>query len=95
MVPNMDFDLPEETRILQGVVRRFVDDELMPLELSLPERPNSLDLPPDIQKRLVSMIEELGLAALDAPIEIGGAGLYLLSELGSGVTGEIHHVDYC
>ena len=25
--------------------------------------------------------------------EIGGAGLYLLSELGSGVTGEIHHVD--
>ena len=74
----MDFDLPEETRILQGVVRRFVDDELMPLELSLPERPNSLDLPPDIQKRLVSMIEELGLSALDAPVEIGGAGLGLL-----------------
>jgi enoyl-[acyl-carrier protein] reductase I len=25
--------------------------------------------------------------------DVGGAGLYLLSELGSGVTGEIHHVD--
>ncbi len=25
--------------------------------------------------------------------EVGGAGLYLLSDLGSGVTGEIHHVD--
>jgi enoyl-[acyl-carrier protein] reductase I len=25
--------------------------------------------------------------------EVGGAGLYLLSELGSGVTGEVHHVD--
>ncbi|MGI9356485.1 MAG: SDR family oxidoreductase, partial [Rhizobiaceae bacterium] len=25
--------------------------------------------------------------------EIGGAGLYLLSDLGSGVTGEIHFVD--
>jgi enoyl-[acyl-carrier protein] reductase I len=25
--------------------------------------------------------------------QVGGAGLYLLSELGSGVTGEIHHVD--
>jgi enoyl-[acyl-carrier protein] reductase I len=25
--------------------------------------------------------------------EVGGAGLYLLSELSSGVTGEIHHVD--
>ena len=25
--------------------------------------------------------------------EVGGAGLYLLSDLASGVTGEIHHVD--
>jgi enoyl-[acyl-carrier protein] reductase I len=25
--------------------------------------------------------------------EVGGAGLYLLSDLGSGVTGEVHHVD--
>ena len=25
--------------------------------------------------------------------DVGGAGVYLLSELGSGVTGEIHHVD--
>ena len=25
--------------------------------------------------------------------QVGGAGLYLLSELGSGVTGEVHHVD--
>ncbi len=37
---------------------------------------------------------------LNAPLErnvtieeVGGAGLYLLSDLGSGVTGEIHHVD--
>jgi enoyl-[acyl-carrier protein] reductase I len=25
--------------------------------------------------------------------EVGGAGLYLLSQLSSGVTGEVHHVD--
>jgi enoyl-[acyl-carrier protein] reductase I len=25
--------------------------------------------------------------------DVGGAGLYLLSELSSGVTGEVHHVD--
>ena len=25
--------------------------------------------------------------------DVGGAGLYLLSSLASGVTGEIHHVD--
>jgi len=37
---------------------------------------------------------------LNAPLQrnvtiedVGGAGLYLLSDLGSGVTGEVHHVD--
>ncbi len=25
--------------------------------------------------------------------EVGGSGLYLLSDLSSGVTGEVHHVD--
>jgi len=37
---------------------------------------------------------------LNSPLErnvtiedVGGAGLYLLSGLGSGVTGEVHHVD--
>jgi enoyl-[acyl-carrier protein] reductase I len=37
---------------------------------------------------------------LNAPMErnvsvedVGGAGLYLLSDLASGVTGEVHHVD--
>ena len=25
--------------------------------------------------------------------EVGGAGVYLLSDLASGVTGEVHHVD--
>lgn len=42
----------------------------------------------------------LKINALRAPLqrnitieEVGGAGLYLLSDLGSGVTGEVHHVD--
>lgn len=74
----MDFNLPEATRILRDVVRRFVNEELMPLEQSLPDRPNSLELPPNIQEPLVSKIEKLGLAALDAPTAIGGAGLGLL-----------------
>jgi enoyl-[acyl-carrier protein] reductase I len=37
---------------------------------------------------------------LNAPLErnvsieeVGGAGVYLLSDLGRGVTGEVHHVD--
>ena len=80
MVSNIDFgvmnfDLPDETRMLQDTVRRFVDAELMPLELSLPDRSNSLDLPEDIHRDLVAKVEDLGLAALEAPAAIGGAGL--------------------
>ena len=37
---------------------------------------------------------ELDLDPLIEEIEdVGGAGLYMLSDLSSGVTGEIHHVD--
>ncbi len=74
----MDFDLPEETRMLQDTVRRFVDAELIPLETSLPDRPNSFELPDDVRKPLEQKIRDLGLWAMNAPAEVGGAGLGLL-----------------
>lgn len=74
----MDFDLPEETRMLQDMVRRFVDTELMPLEQSLPDRPNSYHLPEGIKEPLEQKIRDLGLWAMDAPEEVGGGGLGLL-----------------
>lgn len=74
----MDFDLPEETRMLRETVRRFVDTELMPLETSLPERQNSNSLPDDVRQPLEDKIRALGLWAMDAPADIGGAGLGLL-----------------
>jgi len=76
----MDFDLPEETRMLRDTVRRFVDSELMPLERSLPDRPNSNALPDDVRVPLEAKIRDLGLWAMDAPEEIGGAGLGLLDQ---------------
>ena len=40
------------------------------------------------------VLEQLsGLRGVSARSMFGGAGLYLLSELASGVTGEIHYVD--
>ena len=74
----MNFDLPEETRMLQETVYRFIEAELMPLEQSLPDRPNSYDLPTEIREPLEQKIRELGLWAMDAPEELGGAGLSLL-----------------
>ena len=74
----MDFELPEETRMLKDTVRRFVDAELMPLEISLPDRPNSHELPDDVRLPLEQKIRDLGLWAMDAPEDVGGAGLGLL-----------------
>jgi acyl-CoA dehydrogenase len=84
----MDFNLPEETLLLQETVRRFVDNELMPLEQQLPDRPNSFDLPPDIFQPLADKLEELGLRALDVPEEVGGAGLGALDHC--VITEQVH-----
>ena len=73
----MNFNLPDETMMIQDTVRRFVDNELIPLEQKFPDRPNSADLPDDVHTKLVGKVEQLGLAAMDAPAEIGGAGLGL------------------
>ncbi len=74
----MDFDLPEETRMLKDTIRRFVDAELIPLETSLPDRPNSHELPKNVKEPLEKKIRDLGLWAMDAPEDVGGAGLGLL-----------------
>ena len=45
----------------------------------------------DFRDHLLDQLEPLG--PVSARRMFGGAGLYLLSDLSSGVTGEIHHVD--
>ncbi|MBP02266.1 MAG: hypothetical protein CMM25_05615 [Rhodospirillaceae bacterium] len=74
----MNFDLPEETQMLKDMVRRFVNTELMPLEKTLHDRKNSYEIPSEIKVELDKKVSELGLWAMDAPVEIGGAGLGLL-----------------
>jgi acyl-CoA dehydrogenase len=84
----MNFNLPDESKMIQDTVRRFVDSELIPLEQELPDRANSVDLPEDIEGLLIKKVEHLGLAAMDAPEEIGGAGLGLLDSC--IVTEQVH-----
>ena len=43
----MDFELPDEIRLIRESVRRFVQEELLPLEQSLPE---SYELPRDVRR---------------------------------------------
>ena len=68
----------EEEEMLLELVDRFVDEQLMPLEQGAIERVRGgepLGLLPDDEDRLLGLCKELGLWALDAPEEVGGAAL--------------------
>jgi acyl-CoA dehydrogenase len=73
---EMDFELPQEIRILKETVRRFVDRELIPIEMHAMDGP---DLKPDIRKRLEAKTRELGLWLLEVPADLGGQDLSLLA----------------
>jgi acyl-CoA dehydrogenase len=71
----MDFELPEELKMLKETVRRFVDRELIPIEMESMDGP---DLKPDVRAALEKRARELGLWLLDVPEKYGGQGLGLL-----------------
>jgi acyl-CoA dehydrogenase len=68
----VEFDLPDDLRMLRDMVRRFVDEELIPLEGKSLDGPH---LKPEIEARLTARCKELGLWQIDVPEEFGGQGL--------------------
>src|SRR5665213_570376 len=73
----MNFELPEELRMLKDAVRKFVDKELIPIERQACDGPK---LKPEMRRHLSAKAEELGLANYDVPQEYGGLGLGLLAK---------------
>lgn len=87
--------MTEEGRMIQELVAKFVDQELMPLEQAVLEREikgQHLALTKEEETKINAKCKELGLWALDAPEALGGAGLSsvtlmaLNEELGRTVT---------
>ena len=74
----MDFNLPEELQMLKQTVRRFVDQELIPIEMHSSE---GNELKSKIRERLEKKTREMGLWLLDVPQEYGGVGLGLLARV--------------
>ena len=71
-------DAMDESRMIRDLVAKFVDQELMPLEpaiLAREARGEPLRLTPEEESPLLEKCRELGLWALDAPEELGGANL--------------------
>ncbi len=77
----MDFDLPEEVRMIRDVVARFVRDELMPHERTVIRREAERGfgdaplLPPEVADALQARAREIGLWGIDVPAEYGGQEL--------------------
>ena len=69
----MDFQPTEEQQLIVDTVRRYVREEIEPLEASLD--PDAGELLPEDQTRLVAMTKEMGFYGLDIPEEFGGPGL--------------------
>ncbi|MGE0824098.1 MAG: acyl-CoA dehydrogenase family protein [Candidatus Binatia bacterium] len=79
----MDFALLEEHRMLQDTVRRFVRQELLPLESLVLQRDTEGHtgedlLPSEIEEKLLAKAQEAGLWGLDVPEEFGGLNLSAL-----------------
>ena len=74
----MDFELPEELRIFQQALRRFVDAEMIPIE-----RQTTLEggekLKAEYYERFCQRAKDLGFWKMDIPEEYGGAGFSVLA----------------
>ena len=73
----MDLQLSEEQELIVGMVRRFVRDEILPLELDLD--PDADQLATADSERLIAKTKEMGLYGLGIPAEFGGPEVDLVT----------------
>ena len=72
------WELPEELRMLRDTIRRFMAEEVKPVEDKLPH--DAYTLEPAPLKALQKKARDIGLWCLETPSEHGGAGLSLLGQ---------------
>jgi acyl-CoA dehydrogenase len=63
---GLNFDLPEEIRMLREAVRKFVDRELIPIERTARAHNK---LKPEVRAQLAAKAKALGLTGYDVPRE--------------------------
>jgi alkylation response protein AidB-like acyl-CoA dehydrogenase len=73
----MDLTLTHEQDLIVQIVRRFVREEIVPLELDLD--PDADELPQAVSAPLVVKTKEMGLYGLDIPPEYGGPDIDLVT----------------
>ncbi len=78
MLQNGAWELPEELRQLQDTVRRFMVNDVKPVEDQLEH--DAFSVPREMLRPLQDKAKSLGLWCLRTPVEYGGAGLSLLGQ---------------
>ena len=73
----MNLQLTEEQDLVIAMVRRFVREEILPLELHLD--PDAEELSADDNARLIEKTKAMGLYGLDIPPEFGGPDIDLVT----------------
>ncbi len=74
----MDYPLSEEHRMLQDTMRRFVDNELIPVEMETRENDDE-KLKPEYKEKFHARARELGIWKMETPEEFDGVGADLVS----------------
>ena len=70
----MDFTIPEDLKIMQEVIRKFVEKDLEPISIQVEEEGI-------IPEEIVQKMRKMGLFGLPIPKEYGGLGLSTLGEI--------------
>ena len=73
----MDLEPSEEQKLIVAQVRRFVREEIVPLEAALD--PDASELAPEDFARLSAKVKAMGFWGLDIPAEYGGPGIDLVT----------------
>ncbi|QKH36910.1 acyl-CoA/acyl-ACP dehydrogenase [Achromobacter pestifer] len=82
----MDFELPEESRMVRDTVARFVKEELIPHEALIIRRESERGfsdtpiIPPELEATLQDKARSIGLWGIDVPEEFGGQDLGMLTK---------------
>ena len=73
----MDLQRTEEQQMLIDTIRKFIREEIRPLEAEVD--PDGSELRPEDDARLRKMVKDMGMYQMGVPVEYGGAGLDLLT----------------
>lgn len=82
----MDFELPEESRMVRDTVARFVKEELIPHEALIIRRESERGfsdtpiIPPELEAALQDKARSIGLWGIDVPEEFGGQNFGMLTK---------------